>query len=160
MVPALAWMEQTPLSVFMREDFYAYFVALIGHAVGMAMLVGGGLAAGLRGLGVMGPGLADKTDIARWRAVLPVMRWGAVLAIVSGLALLAGYPAKALTNPVFAIKFACLIGAAWLTMRMLRGDGPSRMQAAGAIALWLGAIAAGKLLLYTNSILMTAELLP
>ncbi len=155
MLHALAWMEQTPLSVFMREDFYAYFVALIGHAWGMAMLVGGGLALSLRGLGVAG-----QTDLARWRAVLPVMRWGAVLATVSGLALLAGYPAKALTNPVFAIKFACLIGAALLTARLLRGNGATRIQAAGALALWLGGVAAGKLLLYTNSIQMTAEVLP
>ena len=39
MIAALAWLEQTPPSVFMREDFYAYFVALILHAWGMAMLV-------------------------------------------------------------------------------------------------------------------------
>ena len=36
---ALAWIEQTRLSVFVREDFYAYFVLLIVHALGMAFLV-------------------------------------------------------------------------------------------------------------------------
>ena len=35
---ALAWIEQTRLSLFVREDFYAYFVLLIGHAWGMTFL--------------------------------------------------------------------------------------------------------------------------
>ena len=39
-------------------------------------------------------------------AVVPVLWLGAVLAAISGLALLAGYPAKALTNWIFAAKFA------------------------------------------------------
>lgn len=43
MMDALAWIEQTRLSVWVREDFYAYFVLLILHAWGMAFLVGGGL---------------------------------------------------------------------------------------------------------------------
>ena len=36
-----AALEQTQLSVWMREDLYAYFIALIFHAFGMALLVGG-----------------------------------------------------------------------------------------------------------------------
>jgi hypothetical protein len=152
MIAALAWIEQTRFSLFMREDFYAYFVALIGHAWGMALLVGGGLALCLRVLGV-----GRNSELAAWRKVLPVMKWGAMLAAVSGVALLAGYPAKALTNWVFALKFACLIGAAWLTVQALRGDGHKR-QAALALALWLGGVAAGKLLLYTYHALMAVEL--
>ena len=49
---AFRWIEQTPPSVFVREDFYAYFVFLILHAWGMALLVGGGIAVSLRVLGV------------------------------------------------------------------------------------------------------------
>ena len=157
---AIAWFEQTAFSVFMREDFYAYFVALILHAWGMALLVGGGVAVSLRVLGV-----ARATRLERWRALFPIMRVGAVLAIVSGLALLAGYPAKALTNWVFVLKFACLIGAAWLVANMARVSftkgiepvGLVKLQAGLALLLWLGAIAAGKLLLYTNVMLMTTD---
>lgn len=152
MIAALAWLEQTPPSVFMREDFYAYFVALIGHAWGMALLVGGGLAINLRVL-AGGPG-----EVAAWRRLVPVLWLGAVLAAISGLALLAGYPAKALTNWIFAAKFACLIAAALLTGRVLRGG--NKPQAALALALWLGGVGAGKLLLYTYSMLTTAEVLP
>lgn len=159
-IHALAWFEQTPPSIFMREDFYAYFVALILHAWGMAMLVGGGVAVSLRALGVAG-----GTRLQSWQALFPIMRVGAVLALVSGLGLLAGYPAKALTNWVFALKFALLIGAALLVMRLARANfaagvepaGRARWQAALALLAWLGAIAAGKLLLYTYAMLMTTD---
>src|SRR6478735_832162 len=113
MIDAFARFEQTPLSVFVREDFYAYFVLLIFHAWGMAFLVGGGIAIGLRTLGV-----ASGARLERFRVFIPVMWFGAAMAVVSGLGLLAGYPAKALTNWVFALKFACLIGAALLVRRM------------------------------------------
>ena len=161
MIDALAWIEQTRLSVFVREDFYAYFVLLIFHAWGMAFLVGGGVAISLRVLGV-----ASGTRLERFRGFIPVMCLGAALAIVSGLGLLACYPAKALTNWIFALKFACLFGAAYLVWRIARGvlaNGEpipprARWLAAAALALWLGGVASGKLLLYTNSMLLTTDL--
>jgi hypothetical protein len=164
MIDALAWIEQTRLSVFVREDFYDYFVLLIGHAWGMAFLVGGGVAIGLRALGV-----ASGARLERFQVFVPVMWFGAVLAAISGLGLLAGYPAKALTNWIFALKFACLIGAALLVRAIVRTAFPAaargepvprsaRWAAAGSLALWLGGVASGKLLLYTNTLLLTTDL--
>lgn len=161
----LAWIEQTRLSVFAREDFYAYFVLLIFHAWGMAFLVGGGMAVSLRVLGV-----ASGARLERFAAFFPVMWLGAAMAVVSGLGLLAGYPAKALTNWVFALKFACLGAAALLVRHIARvffpaaaanGDAlPARARwvAATALVLWLGGVACGKLLLYTNTMLLTTDL--
>jgi hypothetical protein len=160
---AFAWIEQTRLSVFVREDFYAYFVLLIFHAWGMAFLVGGGVAVSLRVLGV-----ASGARLERFAAFFPVMWLGAAMAIVSGLGLLAGYPAKALTNWVFALKFVCLGAAALLVRRMARDAFPvaargevmparARWAAAAALVLWLGGVACGKLLLYTNHILLTTD---
>jgi hypothetical protein len=138
--------QQSSPSVWMREAPHAYFVALILHAWGMALLVGGGIVAGLRVLGV-GGGAA----LERFRGFFPVMWLGAAMAIISGLALLVAYPAKALTNPVFALKLIFLVAAAVLTRKVLRG---SRVTAAVALVLWLAVVAAGKLLLYTYSIEM------
>jgi len=160
MMDALRWIEQTPLSLFMREDFYAYFVVLIFHAWGMAFLVGGGMAISLRVMGV-----ASGARLERFAVFFPVMWIGAVLAIVSGLLLLAGYPAKALTNWVFALKFACLGGAGFLIWRIAqdyfpmaeRGEElPKRARWIGAAAflLWCAGVACGKLLLYTNKMLL------
>lgn len=159
----LAWIEQTRLSVFVREDFYAYFILLIFHAWGMAFLIGGGVAVSLRVLGV-----ASGTRMEKFGVFFPVMWVGAGLAVVSGIGLLAGYPAKALTNWIFALKFACLIGAALLTRRIARDVFPparhgdrlpacARPLAGGALLLWLGGVACGKLLLYTNTMLLTTD---
>jgi hypothetical protein len=163
MMDAIAWMEQTRLSLFVREDFYAYFVLLIFHAWGMAFLVGGGVAVSLRTLGV-----ASGTRLERFRGFFPVMWVGAVMAAISGLGLLAGYPAKALTNWIFALKFVCLISAALLVRQIGReafpraaaGEPvPSRVRwlAAAALALWFAGVASGKLLLYTNHMLLTTD---
>src|SRR6187401_2055562 len=163
MIDALAWIEQTPLSVFVREDFYAYFVLLFLHAWGMAFLVGGGVAIALRVLGV-----ASGARLERFAGFIPYMWLGATLAAVSGLGLLAGYPAKALTNWIFALKFACLIGAALCVRRIRREVFPvaaqggaipasGRWTAGASLALWFGGVAYRKLLLYTNHLLFAAD---
>ncbi len=162
MMETIAWFEQTGISRWVREDFFAYFILLIFHAWGMALLVGGGMAIQLRVLGV-----ARQTRLSRWTGLFPWMKLGALLAIVSGLGLLAGYPAKALTNWVFALKFVLLIGAAWLTANIAKvsfdkGVEPVtlvKLQAALALLMWIGAIACGKLLLYTNSMLLTTDVI-
>jgi Flp pilus assembly protein TadB len=51
---------------------------------------------------------------------------GTALAIVSGLLLLCVYPAKVLTNPVFAAKLMFLIGAALLLQTLLRRAAPDQ----------------------------------
>ncbi|HSG34696.1 MAG TPA: hypothetical protein VLA37_09180 [Sphingomonadaceae bacterium] len=163
MTEFFTWLENTPVSLFMREDFYAYFVLLIFHALGMAFVVGGGIAVGLRTAGV-----ARSVPLEKFAAFFPWMWFGAVLAVISGVGLLLGYPAKALTNPIFALKFACLIGAALLTRRISRrymalstvGEpvpAEARRVGIAAIALWLAGVAGGKLLLYTNSVLLVSN---
>lgn len=138
--------QQSSPSVWMREAPHAYFVALIFHAWGMAFLVGGGIVVCLRVLGI-----GSAAGLARFRGFLPVLWVGAAMAVVSGMALLVAYPAKALTNPIFALKMICLIAAAVLIPRALNGN---RASAASALALWLAVVATGKLLLYTCSIEM------
>lgn len=144
----LVAIEQSSPSVFMREAPNAYFVALIFHAWGMGFLIGGGIVVCLRVLGV-GKGAA----LGRFSAFYPVMWLGATMAVISGLALLIAYPAKALTNPIFAIKLTCLISAALLMRRLPEG---SRRTAAVALVLWLAVVAGGKLLLYTYSVQMVS----
>jgi hypothetical protein len=153
--------EHTALSTWMREAPHAYFVALIFHAWGMALLVGGGIVVSLRVLGV-GKGAA----LQKFRGFLPVMGLGALLALPSGCMLLVAYPAKALTNPVFPLKLACLLAAALLARRLARRTltasadaalpSGSRATASAALVLWLAGVATGKLLLYTYSVLQVS----
>lgn len=163
MMDVFRWIEQTPVSVFMREDFYAYFVVLIFHAWGMAFLVGGGMVVSLRVMGV-----ASGARLEKFSGFFPFMWVGAVMAILSGLFLLVGYPAKALTNWIFGLKFACLGGAALLVRFMARryfpvaarGDAlPSsaRWVAAACFLLWVAGVTSGKMLLHTYKILMVSQ---
>jgi hypothetical protein len=162
MMAIFAWIEQTPLSIWIREDLYAFFVILIFHSLGMGFLVGAGMAVCLRVLGV-----AKGAPLEKFRGFFPVMWIALAVSIVSGLLLLAGYPAKALTNPVFAVKFTCLIAAALLMRAMARRLFPiaargealpdwSRPVAGIALLLWAGAVTAGKFLPYTHHILMVS----
>ena len=52
-----------------------------------------------------------------------------------------------MTNPVFAIKIACLVVAALLLRQQ------TRPKAAISLVLWLAGVAAGKLLLHTYTVL-------
>lgn len=166
MSPALrsvfAAVEQSAASVWMREETDPYFVALIFHAWGMALLVGGGLVVCLAVLG-----LARSNALHRFAGFFVVMKLGAVFAVLSGVALLLGYPAKALTNPVFALKLACLLAASlstrWLARHTFTAAAQglplppaSRRVAWLALLFWWGLVAGGKLLLYTNSVLLVS----
>src|SRR6185295_17127948 len=159
MDPVFAGIEQTPLSIWVREDLYAYFYILIFHSLGMALLIGGGVIVSLRVLG-----LAANTRVEKFRGFFPVMWVGLTLAVPSGVLLLLGYPAKALTNPLFLVKLSFLaeggLVMAWLGHAfagVARGE-PLPDWARGAallvLLLWLFAVAAGKLLLHTYTVLL------
>lgn len=159
MTDFFAAIEQSPLSVWVREDLWAFPALLVLHAVGMALLAGIGAATALRVLGVAGGARLER--FARFQTVM----WaGFVLALVSGALLLAGYPAKALTNPVFGLKLAFLAAALGLTAALAarvlpRPDAPpgwSRWAAAGVLACWAAVIVSGRLLAYTHSLLMVS----
>ena len=102
-------------------------------------------------------GIGREAVLHRFRGFFPVMWLGAGLAVASGILLLCAYPAKALTNPVFAIKIACLAGAAWLVGVLSRGPSANRAVAAVALLLWLAGVAAGKLLLHTYDVLLVGR---
>lgn len=154
-----AAIERLPLSIWMREDFYAYFYVLIFHALGMALLVGGAGVICLRAAGLM-----KSAPLEKFGGFLPVVWLGLVFAVVSGLFLLIAYPAKALTNPIFAAKFLALGAAGWLVWRIVKGAFPAAAAraplprwtprfAVAAIACMIALVAAGKLLLYTYTVL-------
>ncbi len=96
-----------------------------------------------------------------WR---PILRWhwfGAGLIVLSGLALLLAYPAKALTNWVFFLKLLALI-VAWLLIYRLqngrwRTDRKRQLPASQLLGLWLLVIFAGRFLAYTNTVLLASR---
>jgi hypothetical protein len=162
----LATIEQSSLGVWVRESpsLLGFPGILYLHTLGLAMLAG--LSVGIDVCLIGGrPGLAS----AAMTNVYRIMWLGFAINALSGIALLAAYPAKALTNWVFFTKLLLIMIAMWV-LEGIKGElGASR--AAGSIAvssrarrlavvslfLWAGTILAGRLLAYTHSILLTSE---
>jgi energy-coupling factor transporter transmembrane protein EcfT len=160
MDPLFVWLESTSLSTWVREStsILAFPFILALHTIGMAFVVGINGALDLRLLGV-GSGI----PVRELRRFFPILWVGFWLNMVTGLALLIGYPTKALTNPVFYLKLA-LIAAALVVLKTIGAQvfGASarehdattpgvKLLAAVSIACWLGAITSGRLLAYTYS---------
>jgi len=155
------WLESTAFSIWMRESsaLYAFPGILAAHTIGLAFIAGLNVALDLRLLGV-----AARIPAATFERFLPLMWLGLWLNVLSGIALLIGYPTKALTNPVFYLKLT-FIAVALVILKQVRRrlssePVPSRalkMLAAASIACWAGAVVAGRLLAYTYSRLTTID---
>lgn len=154
---SLARLEETALSTWLRESGVGFFTSLTLHSLGMALVVGINIVLALRLLAA-GPG----PTLPAWRPILRLHWFGAGLIVLSGLALLLAYPAKALTNWVFYLKLLALL-AAWLLIyrlqhgRWVTDRNRQRLLAAGLLGLWLLVIFAGRFLAYTNTVLLASR---
>ena len=160
----LLWFEETAFSTWMRESGPAFFTSLVLHSVAMGFVVGVHVATDLRILGV-----APRVPLSLMRRFLPVAWVALVVVAASGALLLAAYPTKALTNPLFHVKLlavlAALLIARSLTQGLLRDAGydagplprKARILAALSLVLWAGAITSGRLLAYTYNLMMASH---
>ena len=158
--PFFRWVEQSPLSIWVVESpsMLAFPGVLVLHALGMAFLVGGNIALDLRMLG-----FGWRIPVPSMERFFPVMWFGFWVNAISGILLLIAYPTKALTNPVFYLKLTlillAMVNMRWLQVRILRNpametgsiSGKARLLAGISIAMWAGAVTAGRLLAYTAS---------
>jgi hypothetical protein len=159
--PLFAWLEASAFSIWMRESpsLFAFPGILAAHTVGLGLLAGLNAALDVRLLGA-----ARTIPAAAFTRFLPLMWIGLWLNVLTGIALVLGYPTKALTNPVFWVKLG-LIAASLLVLRAIlrgmRAAAPPRALtwlAAASLIGWAGAIFAGRLLAYTCSRLMVDEM--
>jgi hypothetical protein len=158
-IPFTAWLEDTALSHWVRESpsLLAFPFILVVHAWGMGLLAGSNAAVDLRILGV-----ATRVPLPAMEKFYPVMWFGFVINAISGVLLLIGYPTKALTNPVFYSKLACIavgmVLMGWLRRRVVRVKespaGQGKAVAAVSLLVWAGGIVSGRLLAYTCEYLM------
>jgi hypothetical protein len=114
--PFFTWLESTAFSVWMRESpsVFAFPIILAVHTIGLGLLAGINVALDLRMLG-----FAARIPLVEFRRFWPFLLLGLWLNVISGLALIAAYPTKALTNPIFYIKLG-LIAAALVILRSVR----------------------------------------
>ena len=159
------WIERTGLSLWIREDsVWAFPIVLILHTIGLAFLVGANVAVTARMLGV-----ARGVPLTAMLPFFQVMWLGFWVNAASGVLLLAAYPTKALTNPLFYVKLAliavALVHAQWVRAQILNrptfggphAPGTVRMLAAASLLCWFAAVTTGRLLAYTYTYLMAYE---
>ena len=128
----------------------------------MAFVVGINFAIGLRLIG-----FAPRLSIPPLTRFYPLHWLCAVLILVSGLALLLAYPAKALSNPVFYLKLVTLSAALCISFKFQQLLQTSladselsskiKMLAYISIGLWIITITAGRFLAYTHSVLLASR---
>jgi hypothetical protein len=156
-------LEETGFSTWLRESnsVFAFYFILLFHTFGLALLVGANVFVDLRILGV-----AANLPLAPLKRFFSIMWVGFTLNVITGILLVIAYPTKALTNPVFYLKLACIAIAVILmqkTYTRVFGDAGLSEASAEAngktlakwsLVSWTAAITAGRLLAYTYTYLL------
>ena len=156
-------LEETSFSTWLRESnsVFAFYFILLFHTFGLALLVGANAVVDLRILGV-----AANLPLAPLKRFFSIMWVGFTLNVITGVLLVIAYPTKALTNPVFYLKLACIalavivmqktytrvFGNAGVSEELMEIRG--RTLAKWSLVLWVAAITAGRLLAYTYTYLL------
>ena len=155
----LIWLSNTAPAVWARESesVWGYPTIRFLHTLGLGILVGFTTTIDFRILG-----FAPQVPLELMDRFFRLIWLGFWINAVSGTALLIMSPSK-VENPAFLIKMALVaLGVVnmWLLKRrMLRdtsriGSGPTgaRLLAATSLALWAGAITAGRLIAYVGNV--------
>jgi hypothetical protein len=160
------WIETTAFSTWVRESLsmFGFPGILTCHTIGMGLVAGINTIVDMRILGVV-----PTVPLLEMRRYFPVMWFGFWLNAVSGVALLIGYPTKALTNPLFYVKLLFIAIAVVLLRRIQRRVFPKtiveahlptqseKRLASWSIFSWAAVIFAGRFLAYTYSKLTSLE---
>lgn len=151
--PFFRWLESTAVSVWINQSpsLFAFPGILAAHTIGLGLLAGLNSALDLRLLGV-----ARRIPPAALTRLLPVMWFGLWMNVLSGIALLIAYPAKALTNPLFYLKLGLIALALAILRAIVRRIHPAqpipgtmKILAVASLLAWAATIAAGRFLAYT-----------
>jgi hypothetical protein len=159
----LAWLEQTELSLWLRESDWGHPIVLCFHAVGMGLVVGISIMFSARVLGY-----SKNFPLAAFDRLFGLAWFGFAMNAVSGALLFIGEPRRLLLTPAFWIKMILIVFAGfsvWILARLIYGAehrlGPNvvvlqqnvvtpgaKIAAIFPIVFWLGAIVAGRLIGY------------
>ena len=153
-----ALIEQSALAVLVRDTIWGFPIVLTIHSIALAFVAGINFAVALRLLGA-----TPRLPLSTLNGYLPAMWMCFALCVVSGLGLLAAYPAKALTNGVFYSKMVLVAAGLVLVHRVIHTLGrpdapaPARWQGILLLLCWGGAVTTGRLLAYTHHILLSSD---
>ena len=154
----LVWLETTAVAGAMRHWIWLYPIVEIVHIVGFVILVGAAVMFDLRLLG-LSRGLPVS---AMARHHLPWARAALLLVVPSGFLMFMAHATEFAANPAFQLKLTLLAAAGLNALLFHRGafrkvggweadatvPGTARAAAVASLVLWVGVIAAGRLLAY------------
>ena len=147
-------MEASGLGTWVRESpsIWAYPTILTLHSIGLGIVVGASVIIDLRLIG-----RARALQMADLPALFPVIWWAFAVNALTGVLLFIADATRKSAQPVFFVKLGCIVLALVVTLRvrsMLAGSGADtgdaspKVLAVASLVLWLGAIAAGRLMAY------------
>jgi hypothetical protein len=148
----LKWVEELPISTWIRESgaWYGYSLILTAHTVGLSILVGISFALDLRLLG-----FNSGSPLEPYRKFVPYLWIGFWMNAISGVLLLMADATTKLNTPVFYVKMGCIVLAMWnlsiISRRAFEQDKlPANAKSLAwiSIILWVGATTAGRLMAY------------
>src|SRR5437660_8151654 len=151
----LARLEETDLSLWLRESDWGQPIMLCIHAVGMGLVVGISFMFSARVLGY-----SKNFPLAGFEKLFGIAWFGFAINAASGVLLFIGEPRRLLVTPAFLIKMVLIAFAGfslWMLTTILNGQarqaGPdvvllgadavtpgAKLAAIFPIILWLGAI--------------------
>ena len=147
-------MTETAVSIWVLESNYGYYLMLIGHALGMATVVGVVLMLDLR---VLGYGSALPFNV--FDRLLTIGWLGFALNAATGILLFMAKADRYVINTPFILKILLIAAGGfsmWALGRLLRNnvsdveiESSGRTFAMLSIVFWIGAIIAGRLIAYT-----------
>jgi len=156
MSPYLHALQNSAFSAWVvgSDTIWAYPMILTMHTVGLGIVVGAAVIVDLRLLGI-GPGI----PLEEVKRVFPIFWLGFFINLVSGVMLFVSEAEDKATQPVFVIKLLLIAIGVVVTARIRRrlfGVGSPSMRAASSgrtlaltsLAVWGGAIVAGRLMAY------------
>ena len=149
----LAQMEASGLATWVRESpsIWAYPTILTLHSIGLGIVVGASVVIDLRLIG-----RARALEMVDLSALFPVIWWAFAVNALTGVLLFMSDATRKSAQPIFFVKLGCIAVALAATLRarsMLidlgaSGDHAPKTIAVASLVLWLGAIAAGRLMAY------------
>ena len=125
------WITETPLSLFMVENFWLVPGAQVVHILAIAAAFGATLMLTLRTMGASGTGATIEETSARY---VPWIWWGLLVIVISGLLMLTAEPLRNMINAVFWFKMIFLVGTILITLGFQKRI---RAAAAGAGVTWV-----------------------
>ena len=155
------WLNETSMSVALRESIYGYPISLTSHVVSMCLIAGLLVMMDLRltGLGNLKTSVSDiQNRLFPWQMI------GLAMAVISGGALFFAQPMRFYVNFWFWIKMLlmllALVNAMWfhntIYQSVAQWDTDARPPKAARLAglfgllLWSGVIVTGRMIAYSG----------